>query len=134
MPAHETATVVGSLVGQQTAGVGASLNVQCAARHGHDAAMGAIAIDFALYIGTHLAVGDAGSSEGAADESCSKLAGGVDAACHLEVLDGSILGDAERCRVLFRCVIADGQRLAIAQEGALERVGLVPVSSIRKCR
>ena len=74
--------------------------------------------------GADAAVDDIGCSITASNKSASVISVGVDVALHLEALDGSILDVAERGAIVRapRSGIVKSQRLAVAEEGALERV------------
>ena len=51
------------------------------------------------------------------------LAGGVDDACRLQVLDGAAIGVEERCSILLCGGVVDSNRMAVAVEGASECKG-----------
>ena len=76
MPAYKAAAVVGAAGGQQSPVIRATRDGQCvvvAIWHGHDAAMGAVAVDAAVDDGADLAVGDARCAVWSADKSRSEF-------------------------------------------------------------
>ena len=68
---------------------------------GHEAAVGAVAVDGAMDDGADVAVGDGRRAVGMGYESGGELLRGVDVARRLEVADGGAVGVAERSAVLF---------------------------------
>ena len=132
MPAHEAATFGGASGGKHTTRVHTAGEVHIALRVSGKAAVGAVAAvgaDTAMDDGADVAVGDVRRAVGTGHDSGGKLLAGVDVARHVQVADGGILRVAERGAVVLvegriGAALREGQRVAAAQERALERVGL----------
>ena len=129
MPAYEAATLGGAIGGKHAAVVHAAREVYIALRESSKAAVGAVAADAAVDDGADLTVRDGHRAVGAGYESRSELLCGINIARHLQVRDGGTIRITEWGAVLLAegrpgAALREGQRLAVAQERALERVGL----------
>ena len=125
MPAYEAAAILSALGGEQATRVDAVRDGQRAGWQSHEAAVGAVALCAAMDDGADLAVRDSRYTVTGGHQSGSKLLIGIDVASHLQVLDGSSIRVAERCTIVLAkwcrgSANVDGQRLAVAKEGALE--------------
>ena len=127
MPAYETAALVSTRAGKHATVVHAVREVYIAFWKGNKATVRAVTTDAAMDDGANVAVGDGRRTGIASHESGSELLSGVDFALHLQVLDGGTIGVAERSAVLLAksilgAAFRKGQRVAAAEEGALEPV------------
>ena len=86
--------------------------------------MGAVASDAAVDLEGTAAGCEVQRAVRLARDATSILCTGGDGACHIEVLDGGILDITEGCSTRDRRLIVNRQRVAVAVEDALERVGL----------
>ena len=91
----------------------------------HNSAMGAVAAHAAVDAHRTATARDVQRARRFTHDAACKFGAGGDGAIDVEVLDNGISGESEWCGTFCRCVIVDSQRVAVAQEGALERVGLV---------
>ena len=131
-PAYESAPVVGGCANQLTVegtvgeGDGCSV-INVVLTVGHEAAVGAVAVDAAVDDDAAEAVGDSIVVERKTGEACGEHLSSIDGASDGEVVDVGTLDIAERgaevlAERLLGCAVAHGQRLAVAVEVALELV------------
>ena len=91
----------------------------------NNAAAGAVATIIKIDSDTGTAVDDVTSIQGLSDDATgiSVIRFG-DASCHMQVLDGSALDDAERSTIVVAAVVGvvDGNRMSVAVEDTTERI------------
>ena len=127
--AYEAAAEGGAVGGEQTAVEDAAIDGERVVVDCHDAAVGAVALFAAVDDDAAAAVADRDGAPQAAGEAAGVLFGGVDVAVHMEVADdGAVLEVAEGRRIflsdgVFGASVGEGQRVALAVEGAHEVVG-----------
>ena len=127
-PAYEAAAEGGAVGGEQPSVEDAAADGERAVVDCHDAAMRAVAALAAVDDDAAAAVADADGAPLAAGEAAGEFIGGVDVAVHMEAVDdGAVLEVAEGCGVFLSegalgSAVGDGQRVALAVEGAHEVV------------
>ena len=126
-PSDESATVRSAISGSKGAVEDAIVDGDSVARSAQrtdQSAVGAVAAD-----ATRNSDGTATAREGQrsvrlSHDAAGKLCAGGDGAGDMQVFNHGVLDVAEWSRPCLRCVIADGERLAVAVKRALERVGI----------
>ena len=151
IPAHEATTVIGAFGGEQAASVGTARDIQRTSRHGHETAVGTVQttittkkhtfitriVRAAMDDCANLATLNICSAIAVANKTTGKLPGCIDVARYLEVAEGGILDIAEGGAAVLAEMrggraFREGQRVnTVAEEGALERVGLAGTQHFR---
>ena len=128
MVAYQTAAEGGAVGGELTAVEDAAAQGEYTALGGHDAAVGAVAVDAAVDDDAAAAVADPNGAVLAANDAAGVFVGGIDVAVYMKAVDvGTVLHVAERRGVLLAegtlgGAEGEGQRVALSVEGAHEVV------------